>query len=101
MFHHVELYQLRPGVTLDRVRHAREQLRQLAESLPGVIHFTVTHNQASDHGGYTLALFSAFENAQAYAIFTRHPDVQRVFDADLTPVLEGRLVAQGQESPTD
>lgn len=97
MFHHVELYRLRPGVTLDRVRHAREQLGQLAESLPGVIHFAVAHNAATDNGGFTLALFSAFENEQAYAIFTRHPDVQRVMETDLMPVVEGRVVAQGTE----
>lgn len=97
MFHHVVLFRLRPGVTLERVRRAREQLNRLAETLPGVVHFAVTHNVAADNSGYTLALFSAFESERAYEIFVRHPEHQRVLTEDLEPVVESRLVAQGHE----
>jgi heme-degrading monooxygenase HmoA len=90
MFHHVVLFRLRPGITLERVRRAREQLSRLAETLPGVLHFAVTHNVALENGGYTLALFSAFENERAYEIFTRHPDHVRVIADDLTPVVATR-----------
>lgn len=99
MFHHVVLFRLRPGVTLERVRRAREQLSQLAETLPGVLHFAVTHNVANDHGGYTLALFSAFESERAYEIFRRHADHQRVINDDLAPVVEAQVVAQGFDEP--
>jgi hypothetical protein len=99
MFHHVVLFRLRPGVTLDRVRRAREHLSRLAETLPGVLHFSVTHNVASESSGYTLALFSAFENERAYEIFCRHPEHQRVDAEDLAPVVESRVVAQGRDEP--
>ncbi|HLU40738.1 MAG TPA: Dabb family protein [Planctomycetota bacterium] len=99
MFHHVVLFRLRPGITLERVRRARERLGRLAETLPGVLHFSVTHNVAAENGGYTLALFSAFESEQAYEIFIRHPDHQRVLADDLDSVVEGRLVAQGHDEP--
>ncbi len=100
MFHHVVLFRLRPGITLERVRRAREQLSRLAETLPGVLHFAVTHNVAIENGGYTLALFSAFENERAYEIFTRHPDHVRVITDDLAPVVEAKVVAQGRDAPT-
>lgn len=96
MFHHVMLFRLRPGVPLERVRGARESLAALVESLPGVERFTVTHNTATDNGGYTLALFSIFESPQAYEIFTRHPEYLRVWKEDLEPVVEHFLVAQGE-----
>lgn len=99
MFHHVVLFRLRPGVTLEKVRRAREQLSRLAETLPGVLHFCVTHNVAGESSGYTLALFSAFENERAYEIFIRHPEHQRVLAEDLTPVVESRVVAQGRDEP--
>lgn len=95
MFHHVVLFRLRSGITLERVRQAREQLGRLAETQPGVIHFTVTHNVAEEHGGFTLALFSAFENQRAYELFTRSPELLRVVNDELGPVIEGRVVAQG------
>jgi len=97
MFHHVVLFRLRSGVTLERVRRAREQLNRLAETLPGVLHFSVAHNVATENSGYTLALFSAFESERAYEIFIRHPDHQRVLAEDLGPVVESRVVAQGHE----
>lgn len=97
MFHHVVLFRLRPGVTLERVRRAREELSRLAETLPGVLHFAVAHNVAADNGGYTLALFSAFESERAYEIFSRHPEHQRVLTDDLALVVEARVVAQGHD----
>jgi heme-degrading monooxygenase HmoA len=97
MFHHVVLFRLRAGVTLDRVRRAREELNRLAETLPGVLHFAVTHNVAAENGGYTLALFSAFESERAYEIFVRHAEHQRVIAHDLEPVVEARVVAQGYD----
>jgi heme-degrading monooxygenase HmoA len=99
LFHHVVLFRLRPGVTLERVRRAREQLNRLAETLPGVLHFAVTHNVAADNGGYTLALFSVFESERAYEIFSRHPEHVRVVSHDLTAVVESRVVAQGHDGP--
>jgi hypothetical protein len=94
-FHHVVLYRLRPGVTLDRVRAAREALAALVETLPGVVHFVVTDNLAVESGGYTLALISSFEGRAAYEIFARHGEVRRVEDELLAEVVEHRIVAQG------
>lgn len=99
MFHHVVLFRLRAGVTLERVRQAREQFAQLAETQPGVLHFTVTHNLAAEHGGYTLALFSAFEDQRAYELFCRSPELQRVMQEQLGPVVDSRVVAQGSDDP--
>ncbi|MBK8979251.1 MAG: Dabb family protein [Planctomycetes bacterium] len=94
-FHHVVLFRLRAGVTLDRVRAARSALQDLVETLPGVLHFAVTDNLSDRNGGYTLALFSAFEDRRAFEIFQRHPEWQRVHDELLTPVVEHSVVAQG------
>ena len=96
MFHHVRLYRLKPGVTLDRVRAAREDLAALVETLPGVLHFTVTDNLSDRNGGYTLALFSLFESREAFEIFQRHPSYQSVWDSRLQPVVEDQIIAEGE-----
>ncbi len=97
-FHHVVLFRLRPGVTLEQVRAAREALSALVETLPGVLHFAVTDNLAVRNGGYTMALFSSFENRQAFEIFNRHPEFQRVWRELLDPVVEESMVAEGEEN---
>jgi len=96
MFHCVILFRLKPGVTLDRVRGAKTALQALVETLPGVEQFTVTHNVAAESGGYNLALFSAFENRAACDIFLRHPEYVRVWEAELRPVVEAHVAAQGE-----
>jgi len=98
MYYHVVLFRLRAGVTLDRVRSARESLAALVETLPGVEHFAVSHNQAADHGGYSLALFAGFENKKACEIFTRHPELQRIETEELGPVVESRVEAAGSDA---
>lgn len=95
MFHCVILYRLRAGIPLERVRGARLALQALVETLPGVESFTVTHNLAADSGGYNLALFSTFENRNACDIFLRHPEYVRVWDQELSGVVENRIIAQG------
>lgn len=95
MLHHVVLYRLKPGITLDRVRAAREALAALAERMPGVLHFSVTDNVAHDNGGYTLALFSAFESKEAFEIFGRDPEVRHVMSELLDKIVERRIVALG------
>lgn len=95
MLHHAILYRLKPGVTLDRVRTAREALAALAEHLPGVLHFAVTDNLAQENGGYTLALFAVFETREAFEIFQRHPEVHPVMQELLDPIVEKRIVALG------
>ena len=96
MFHCVILFRLRPGITLDRVRGAREALQALVETLPGVAHFTVTHNSAADTAGYNLALFSGFESRRACEVCLRHPEWQRVWTQEITPLVEHHLIAQGE-----
>ena len=96
-FHHVELFRLREGVTLERVRAARESLAALVETLPGVMHFAVTDNLSDRNEGFTLTLFSAFEDRRAYDIFSRHPEFERVWRELLEPVIAERIVAQGQD----
>jgi hypothetical protein len=95
MFHCVILFRLRSGIPLERVRGARQALQALVETLPGVEHFTVTHNLAPDSGGFNLALFSTFENRKACDIFLRHPEHVRVWDEELQPVVEKRIMALG------
>jgi heme-degrading monooxygenase HmoA len=96
MFHCVILYRLKPGVSLERVRGAREALQALVETMPGVAHLTVTHNLAADRQGFNLALFSAFEDRNACDIFLRHPEYQRVWEEELQPVVEQHVMAQGE-----
>lgn len=96
-FHHCSLFRLRPGVTLHRVRDAREELQQLVETLPGVLHFAVTDNLADRNAGFTLALFAVFEDRRAFDIFRRHPEWHRVHDELLSPVIEEQIVAEGEE----
>ena len=60
MFHCTILFALKPGISLVRVRAAREALQALIETMPGVAHLTVTHNIADERQGYNLALFSGF-----------------------------------------
>lgn len=95
MFHCVILFRLKPGISLDRVRGARESLQALVETMPGVAQLTVTHNLATDRQGFNLALFSLFETRTACDIFLRHPEYQRVWDQELAPVIECHLMAQG------
>ncbi|MBL8749288.1 MAG: Dabb family protein [Planctomycetes bacterium] len=95
MFHCTILFALKPGIALDRVRTARESLQSLIETMPGIDHLTVTHNVASDRGGYNLALFSAFESRTACDIFFRHPEYQRVWREELGPLVERSVSAQG------
>ena len=87
---------MKPGVTLDRVRAAREALSRLVETLPGVVHFSVIDNLADLNQGFTLVLFSIFENKQACAICHRHPEYERVWVELLEPVVEDRIVAEGE-----
>ena len=96
VFHHVALYRLKPGVTLDRVRSAREELASLVETLPGVMHFTVTDNLSDQNGGFTMALFSLFESRGAFEIFCRHPSYREVWQRLLQPVVEECIVAEGE-----
>ena len=96
MFHYVSLYRLKPGVTLDRVRAAREELAGLVETLPGVLHFTVTDNLSDRNRGYTLALFSLFETREACEIFKRHPSYQEVWESQLQRVIEAQILAEGE-----
>ena len=98
MYNHTTLFRLKSGVTLDRVRTAKQELSLLVETLPGVVHFMVTDNLAEKSQGYTLALFSTFENLQAYQICQRHPEYQRVWKELLEPVVEDRIVAEGTDS---
>jgi heme-degrading monooxygenase HmoA len=90
------LFRLEPGVTLQRVRAAREALAALVETLPGVVEFAVTDNLAEENQGFTLALFSVFESRPAYEIFTRHPEYQRVWRELLGPIVAERVVAEGE-----
>jgi hypothetical protein len=96
MLHHVVLYRLLPGITLERVRLAREALAALAERMPGVMHFSVTDNLAQDNRGYTLALFAAFEGKEAYEIFGRDPEVRHVMKELIDTIVEKKIVALGQ-----
>lgn len=100
MFHCVILYRLRAGIPLERVRDARMALQALVETLPGVEHFTVTHNLAEDSGGFNLALFSTFESRNACDIFLRHPEYVRVWEQELRQVVENRIIAQGDSAAT-
>ena len=97
MYHHTALYRLKPGITLDRVRSAKDSLALLVETLPGVEHFAVVDNLADLNHGFTLVLFSTFENAQACQIFQRHPEYQRVWAELLSPVVEERIIAEGAD----
>ena len=99
MFHCVILFRLKPGISLDRVRGARESLQALVETMPGVAQLSVTHNLATDRQGFNLALFSLFESRNACDIFLRHPEYQRVWDEELSPVIDGHVMAQGDGSP--
>jgi len=96
MYHYTVLFRLREGVTLDRVRGAVEALGALVETLPGVEHFAVTHNELKDGGGFSLALFAGFENQKAWEIYCRHPEVLRIEDSVLGPVVAERVRAAGQ-----
>lgn len=98
MYHHTTLFRLRPGITLDRVRSARDQLQQLVETLPGVLHFAVVDNVAELGQGYTLALMAGFENREACRIFQRHQEYARVWRELLEPVVEDRVVAEGEDA---
>lgn len=95
MFHCTILFALKPGISLVKVRAAREALQALIETMPGVDHLTVTHNIADDRQGFNLALFSGFESREACDIFFRHPEFVRVMREELDPVIEQKLVAQG------
>jgi hypothetical protein len=95
MFHCVILFRLRAGIPLQQIRGARDSLQALVETLPGVEHFTVTHNLAPDSMGYTLALFSVFEHQSACEIFLRHPEYRRVWNDELAPIVEKHVMAQG------
>ena len=97
MFHCVILFALKPGITLDRIRGARHALQQLVETMPGVERLVVTHNVAPESGGFKLALFSTFESRTACEIFLRHPEYQRVWNEELAPLVERRIVAQGED----
>lgn len=94
-FHHIVLFRVREGITLERVRRAREALAALVETLPGVRDFTVTENVAKQHDGYKLALISSFEDKRAYDIFARHPESIAVLDEFMNEVAEDHLVIQG------
>ena len=95
MFHCTILFALKPGISLVKVRTAREALQALIETMPGVAHLTVTHNIADERQGYNLALFSGFESKEACEIFFRHPEYQRVMREELDPVIDLKLIAQG------
>lgn len=97
MFHHVELYRIRPGVPIEGVRRAREELARLAETIPGVLHLSVGHNVADEHGGYKLALFAAFENEKACQLYLRHPDRVRARASFLDGVVDGCIVAEADD----
>ena len=96
-FHHVVMFKLRAGVTLDRVRAAREALAELVETLPGVLHLAVTDNLSSENAGFTMAMFATFENRPAFEVCSRHPEWQRVWREILEPVVADRIIAQGEE----
>ena len=96
MYYHNTLFRLKPGITLDRIRKAREQLSLLVETLPGVLHFDVTDNLAKLNRGFTMTLFSVFESEEACRIFQRHPSYIEVWDQLLEPVIEDRIIAEGQ-----
>ncbi len=97
MFYCTILFSLKPGISLVRVRTAREALQSLIETMPGVDHLTVTHNVAADRRGYNLALFSAFESRTACDIFFRHPEYERVWREVLDPLVDQKIVAQGSD----
>ena len=98
VYHHSTLFRLKPGITLDKVRAARDALSLLVETLPGVQHFAVVDNLAEMNQGFTLALFSVFEDPKACQIFQRHPEYQRVWEELLQPVVEERIIAEGAEA---
>ena len=95
MYYCTILFSLKPGISLERVRGARESLQALIETMPGVDHLQVTHNVAADRQGYNLALFSGFETQTACEIFFRHPEYQRVWHDELEPLIERHVAAQG------
>lgn len=97
MFHCTILFALKPGISLMRVRSAREALQALIETMPGVDHLTVAHNVADDRQGYNLALFSGFESKEACDIFLRHPEYRRVLDEELAPLVDSKVVAMGAD----
>ncbi|MEO0480150.1 MAG: Dabb family protein [Planctomycetota bacterium] len=94
-FHHVILIRLRQGVSLAEVRDARAELQALVETLPGVLHLTVSENLAEKNAGYTLALFSVFEDRAAFEIFRRHPEWIRVERDFLAPIQDASIHAEG------
>lgn len=97
MFHCTILFALKPGISLVRVRAAREALQELIETMPGVDHLTVAHNVSPDRQGYNLALFSGFESKEACDIFLRHPEYRRVLDEELGPLVDSSVAAMGSD----
>ena len=97
MFHCTILFSLKPGISLGRVRTAREALQSLIETMPGVDHLTVAHNVAAQSQGYNLALFSGFESKEACEIFLRHPEYLRVMTDELDPLIDQKLEAMGSD----
>jgi hypothetical protein len=92
----VLLFRLREGVTLDRVRAAREALAELVETLPGVLHLAVVDNLSAENRGYTLALCAVFESRHAFEVCTRHPDWLACRDELLSPIVAERLAVEGE-----
>lgn len=95
-YHHVVLVRLREGVTLERVRAAREAMADLVETLPGLLHLGVVDNLSALNGGYTLALCAVFENRRAFEFCTRHADWVRVWSDLVAPIIADRIVAEGE-----
>ena len=95
-FHHVVLVRLRSGVTLERVRAAREAMAELVETLPGLLHLGVVDNLSALNAGYTIALCAVFENRHAFEVCTRHPEWLRVWNQLLAPIIADRIVAEGE-----
>ena len=93
-FHHIVLFRLRAGITLDRVRAAKEELGALVETLPGVRELSVSHNVAEPSHGYTLALISHFDNRRAYEFFARNPDARGIVDRIMDDLVESHIVFQ-------
>ena len=72
MFHCVILFRLKPGVSLDRVRGARESLQALVETMPGVAHLTahLRERAASGTGLLVVSHDAAFVEAVCDLVIT-------------------------------
>lgn len=91
MISHVVLLQPRADATSDDVTRALAHVRELKDTIPGILQVETGENRSPNHRGYTYGFVMQFADdahLKAYATHPRHQPVSKELQSLCTSIID-------------